>query len=274
MTGIRKWPFRLKETVWAGERIDRLWGGNHIGEAYLFADSEEFLRQQGIFVAQGGAPLIKYIDVGSPLSVQVHPGGDRGKDELWIVDEVREDAAVYIGFLHNTSDEMILDSCDRGTILSLMRRYPVEKGNIFWIPGGTIHCAEGFSFFEVQNERDVTYRLYDHGRNRNLQQREALSVLDKKAVLPFLVRKTEQEIGELLPFQCVLCRDENDIFENAATPCIYTMLSEKASFCGAEISLGTSFFVPENTFVYGKGAYLKIEWKSLCEKGEIQRITL
>ncbi|MBQ1251379.1 MAG: class I mannose-6-phosphate isomerase [Firmicutes bacterium] len=274
MTEIQKWQIRLKETVWAGERMFDLFGREHIGEAYLFSGSVDFLRERGISVAEGALPLIKYIDVGAPLSVQVHPCGARGKDELWIVDEVTDRAAVYIGFSRDTSKEEILDGCENGTILSLMRRFPVAKGDIFWIPGGTVHCAEGISFFEVQNERDVTYRLYDHGRKRELQREDALCSADTSSLLSVSVRKTAKEIEGLFPFRCVLCEESAPFGDETTAPCVYTMMSEASTFCGEKAPLGTSFFVPKKTLVRGRGPYLKTEWISVGEDDVKQRLTL
>ena len=152
----------LKPTVWAGEKL-----GKGIGEAYLLSSEEK------------DVPLIKYIDAAGALSVQVHPKGDRGKDEMWIIDDVYKDAEVYIGFRRSVSENELRDSLKSDKIFSLMQRVSVSPGDIFWIPGGTIHAAKGISFFEIQHNRDITYRLYDYGRGRILHWTEGLCTLDR-----------------------------------------------------------------------------------------------
>lgn len=170
-----------KESVWAGDKL-----GEGIGEAYLFSalpDCCSFFfdgrRLEDILC--GEMPLIKYIDAEGSLSVQVHPcfdGEKRGKDELWIIDDVYEDCEVYIGFRRDVSLAEVRRSCENGSILSLMESVNVAKGDVIYIPGGTIHAARGISFFEVQHSLDVTYRLFDYGRERELQLDAGLTALN------------------------------------------------------------------------------------------------
>lgn len=122
-------------------------------------------------------PLIKYIDAAGPLSVQVHPKGIEGKDELWIIDEVYEDPEVYIGFRRSISKETFEAFAKNGDLFSLMQKISVSPGDVLYIPGGMIHGAKGISFLEIQHSRDVTYRIYDYGRGRPIQWEEGCRAL-------------------------------------------------------------------------------------------------
>ncbi|MBR5329664.1 MAG: class I mannose-6-phosphate isomerase [Firmicutes bacterium] len=171
----------LRQTLWAGDKA-----GKGIGEAYLFSALTErpSRSEKGTPLFQwwgGDVPLIKYIDAKGALSVQVHPKttADRqGKDELWIVDDLYPDAAAYIGFRRDVTKEEVRRCCADGSILSLMQRIPLQTGDMVYIPGGTIHAVRGVAFFEVQHSLDVTYRLFDYGRGREISLDAAMEHLN------------------------------------------------------------------------------------------------
>lgn len=130
--------------------------------------------------------LVKYIFTSQPLSVQVHPDGghDRaagsrqmGKDECWLVMDAKPDAKVAIGFRQPVSQNTIRAAALDGTLEDLLAWFPVQKGHFFYIPAGTVHAiGAGISLIEVQQNNDVTYRLYDYGRQRDLHLDDALKV--------------------------------------------------------------------------------------------------
>ena len=117
--------------------------------------------------------LIKLIDAARDLSVQVHPDdayalaheGQYGKTEAWIVLDAAEGAFLYEGFTREITQEEFRQSIEAGTLTQLLRRIPVKKGDVLFIPAGTIHaiCA-GVLVAEVQQNSNVTYRVYDYGR--------------------------------------------------------------------------------------------------------------
>ena len=137
--------------------------------------------------------LIKLIDAAKDLSVQVHPG-DRyarrhehqpGKAEMWYVLEAEPGAAVYYGFARAVTRKEIRRSLQDNTLTKLLQRVPVSAGDRFFIPPGTVHAiGAGILMAEIQQNSNVTYRLYDYGRldadgyPRPLQIEQALAVLE------------------------------------------------------------------------------------------------
>ncbi len=119
--------------------------------------------------------LVKYIFTSQGLSVQVHPSdaqapaGHRGKEECWLVLNAEPGARLGIGFERALSaDEMRTAALD-GSIEALMTWHPVQPGDFFYIPAGTVHAiGAGIALIEVQQNSDITYRLYDYGRPREL----------------------------------------------------------------------------------------------------------
>ncbi len=120
--------------------------------------------------------LVKMLDVHNRLSVQVHPDDDTafdrhnsyGKCEAWYVLEAAPEAKVYIGFKREVSAEEFLERCTSETLEEVLNVYTPKKGDFFFIPSGTIHSAgNGLILAEIQQLSDVTYRIYDWGREHN-----------------------------------------------------------------------------------------------------------
>ena len=117
--------------------------------------------------------MIKYIDAEQNLSVQVHPGEryarkhaeDGGKNEMWYVLAADEGAFLYLGFNRDVTKQQVRKACKDGTVEGLLNRIPVKKGEVFYVPAGTIHAiGAGCLICEIQQTSDATYRLYDYGR--------------------------------------------------------------------------------------------------------------
>jgi mannose-6-phosphate isomerase len=146
-------------------------GGNPVGEIWFEVPGE----------ADGstGGPelLIKYLFTSDRLSVQVHPddataqkqGYPRGKDEAWLVLAADPHASIAIGTLNPmTRDELRAASLD-GSIEKLLDWKSVKKDDSYYTPAGTIHAiGPGLTVIEVQQNVDLTYRLYDYGSDREL----------------------------------------------------------------------------------------------------------
>lgn len=119
--------------------------------------------------------LVKYIFTSDALSVQVHPAdaqapkGSRGKEECWYVIAAEPGAKLGIGFRqHLDADQMRAAALD-GSIEQLLEWHEVRPGSFFYIPAGTVHAiGAGVQLIEVQQNSDITYRLYDYGRPREL----------------------------------------------------------------------------------------------------------
>lgn len=117
--------------------------------------------------------LIKFIDAKDNLSIQVHPDnayalkneGQYGKTEMWYVVDAAEDAFLYYGFKDEISEEEFRQRIEEDTLLEVLNAAPVKKGDVFFIESGTIHAiGKNILIAEIQQNSNVTYRVYDYGR--------------------------------------------------------------------------------------------------------------
>ena len=124
--------------------------------------------------------LAKYLFTGERLSVQVHPRAEFsptgiGKDECWLVTGVQPGARIALGFAAPATTADIRAAALDGTIESLMAWHEVQVGDFFYVPSGTVHSmGPGLTLLEIQQNTDITYRLFDYGRPRELHLDEAL----------------------------------------------------------------------------------------------------
>ena len=114
-----------------------------------------------------------FIDASSNLSIQVHPSNDYalknehqyGKTEMWYVLDCVPGAYLYYGFTHEISKEEFAERIKNNTLTEVLNAVPVHKGDCFFIPSGTLHAiCQGIVVAEVQQNSNVTYRVYDYGR--------------------------------------------------------------------------------------------------------------
>jgi mannose-6-phosphate isomerase len=143
----------------------------------------------------GGDPelLVKYLFTSEHLSVQVHPtdaeaqraGYKRGKDEAWLVLAADPGATVALGTTRTMSkDELRAASLD-GSIEHLLDWKPVKAGDFIYSPAGTIHAiGGGLTVIEIQQNVDLTYRLYDYGSDRELHLDAGVAVSDARPFEP------------------------------------------------------------------------------------------
>lgn len=117
--------------------------------------------------------LIKLIDAKNDLSVQVHPNdeyamkaaGEFGKTECWYILDCDEGAELIFGFNKEISKEEFRRSVEEGTFLQYVNREKVKKGDLFFIEAGTLHAiGKGILLAEIQQNSNITYRVYDYGR--------------------------------------------------------------------------------------------------------------
>ncbi len=135
--------------------------------------------------------LIKLLDAKKDLSIQVHPSdayaleheNQYGKTECWYILDCEPGAFLYYGFEYVISQAEFAQRIQDGTLPSVLHRVPVHKGDVFFIPSGTIHAiCKGIVLAEVQQNSNVTYRVYDYGRlgsdgkPRQLHIKQALAV--------------------------------------------------------------------------------------------------
>lgn len=127
--------------------------------------------------------LVKYLFTSEKLSVQVHPSdaqappGGRGKEECWLVLGAQPGASLAIGFAQEISADAMRAAALDGTIEDLLVWHPVQAGDFFYLPAGTVHAiGAGLSLVEIQQNCDITYRLFDYGRPRELHLDQAIEV--------------------------------------------------------------------------------------------------
>lgn len=140
--------------------------------------------------------LVKFIDARQKLSVQVHPDdeysklheqGQLGKTEMWYVLKADKDAELIYGFYRDMDSDAVRQSVKDGTIEKYLQKVKVRQDDVFYIPAGTVHgIGAGNLIVEVQDNSNLTYRLYDYdrvdkyGQKRELQLEKALAVADLK----------------------------------------------------------------------------------------------
>ena len=127
--------------------------------------------------------LVKYLFTSEKLSVQVHPSdaqapnGQRGKEECWLVLDAEPGATLGIGFKEDIGRDAMRQAALDGSIEDALEWHPVKAGDFFYLPAGTVHAiGPGLTLVEVQQNSDITYRLYDYGRPRELHLDEGLAV--------------------------------------------------------------------------------------------------
>ncbi|MEP3145200.1 class I mannose-6-phosphate isomerase [Qipengyuania citrea] len=168
-------PKKVVEKVWGRNDLPDYFGGyssRQIGEIWF----EPPTANDGL--------LVKYLFTSEKLSVQVHPSdqdaqslglGERGKEECWLVLEAEAGAAVALG-LNGTHDlEEVHKAAVDGSIEDMLVWHDAKVGDFFHVPAGTIHAiGPGLVLLEVQQNTDITFRLFDYGRPRELHLDQAL----------------------------------------------------------------------------------------------------
>jgi len=207
-------PFRLRpwfsERVW-GKQDLRPWYESTgtrepVGEAWL--TGPECIVESGVFTGRtlaaisseigGEFPLlIKILFPNDKLSVQVHPddaqaqsaGQVRGKTECWYVLEAEPGATVALGLKPGVGAAEVSASVAGGTMEELLEQVPVSVGDMLFVDAGTVHAiGPGVVLLETQQTSDITYRLYDYGRPRELHLEQGIAVL-----------KSQTEAGKIKP---------------------------------------------------------------------------
>lgn len=140
----------------------------------------------------GGAdlPLLaKYIFTSERLSIQVHPNDEQaharglasGKTECWYILDAEPDAVIGLGVTRELAPAELRAAALDGSIEQLMDWRPVKGGDFILVPPGTIHAiGAGISLLEFQQNADVTYRLYDYGRPRELHLEDGVAVANAR----------------------------------------------------------------------------------------------
>jgi mannose-6-phosphate isomerase len=236
--------------LWGGRRLANLLsaplpGNGPIGEAWLLSDRDDYPslvangplkgRTLGQLLEQWPQQLLgklsgrfrrfpvllKFLDVRDTLSVQVHPAdrhvkyipaGETGKTEAWVVVEAGTKSRIYAGLKPGTTTDTLQKALANGTVADRLASFTPKPGDGVFIPAGTVHSIGDVVVFEVQENSDVTFRLYDWdhidaktGRPRPLQVDQAMACIDfaKGAIGPVtpVVEEAKPVLRERL-FDC------------------------------------------------------------------------
>jgi mannose-6-phosphate isomerase len=167
-------PTRLNATFY-----EKIWGSTNLEP--WFPNSEKKIGEVW-FTAEPPLPiLVKFLFTSGKLSVQVHPAGPRpqGKTEMWYILRAAPGARIALGFREPVSRERLRDAARSGEIESLLAWFAVKAGETYFTPARTVHAiGAGIALCEIQQNSDVTYRLYDYGRPRELHLEQAAAVAD------------------------------------------------------------------------------------------------
>ena len=221
----------FKERVWGGRNLERLYGkslpaGKLIGESWEISDrpgdasvitngplagrdlrwlmenhEAELLGESDAL--NGRFPLlIKILDAQEKLSLQVHPPADKAaalggepKTELWHIADATPGAELFVGLRRGATRAEFERKVQDGTVADCFHRLPVKTGDTMFLPSGRVHAiGAGLVIFEVQQNSDTTYRVFDwnrvglDGQPRELHVAESLTSIDFEDFEPALVR--------------------------------------------------------------------------------------
>lgn len=289
-------PFRLKPVyknyLWGGTKLISDWGkkpesetlaeswelASHNDGDNIILDGEyknltlsEVVKKFPAVVSQKFNPsetfplMVKLIDAKLPLSIQVHPFNEyarrvehsRGKTEAWYILGHEEGAFIYMGFARNVGRSDFEEAIENGSLTELLRKVYVKDGDTFFIPAGTIHAiGAGITLAEIQENSNLTYRVYDYGRKgpdgktRELHIDKALDVTNTFPLNITPPGKTESVIVSCNKFHVERKRAPFSDKTNQESFNFMLCLDGEAEFsCGeflCELVKGENIFVPAN----------------------------
>jgi mannose-6-phosphate isomerase len=169
-------PIRLTPSL-----REKVWGRTHL--APWFPDSEQPIGEAWYLTDHELPLLVKLLFTSEKLSVQVHPedgeDGPRGKTEMWHILDAEPGATIALGFREPLTRERLRQATRTGDVEQLLNWIPVHPGETYFTPAHTVHAiGAGIVLCEIQQNSDVTYRLWDYGRPRELHVEQALAVCD------------------------------------------------------------------------------------------------
>lgn len=241
--------------------------------------------------------LIKFIDANQNLSIQVHPddeyakaneNGSLGKTEMWYVLDADADAKLVYGLSRKTTAEKIRASVLNGTVGKYLQKVPVKKDDVFFIEAGMIHAiGKGILVAEIQENSNLTYRLYDYdrvdknGHKRELHLDKALAVANlseaPKPKQPMRVLKYERGCASEFLCRCKYFQVERLLLNTERCRDMVPFATDSVSFqvllcikgCGTifygdehlPFMKGDCIFVPADSVqlkLHGKAQFLKV----------------
>lgn len=211
--------------------------------------------------------LIKLIDAKENLSVQVHPSDEYaikklnsfGKTEMWHIIDADEGCGLYVGFKKDYSRKEVEESLNNGTILNLLNFFKVKPGDTFFIEAGTIHAiGKGVRLIEIQQNSDITYRLYDYlrkdknGNYRELHIKRALDVINYKKYAKPQVNQELLAKSKYFTVKRVELNRELELVANKNSFITFTFLDGEGKVDDISYKKFDTFFLP-----YGHSCHIK-----------------
>ena len=213
--------------------------------------------------------LIKLIDAKQDLSVQVHPSDEYalknehsfGKSEMWHILSCDKHAGIYIGLKQDSSKEEIEKMLKEGTVLDALNFVEVQPGETYLINPGTIHAiGKGVRLIEIQQNSDLTYRLYDYnrvgndGKPRQLHIEKALQVIDYQK---YVLNKNQSSLLADTPYfkvQRIEIKDKLTLKANNGSFMSFTFIKGNGFVDDIPYQQFNTFFLP-----YGEECEIKGE---------------
>ena len=180
---------------------EKVWGRRRL--APWFPDAEQSIGEVWFLAGRELPLLVKLIFTAERLSVQVHPDdgedGPRGKTEMWHILEAEPGAAIALGFREPIARERLREVARSGEIEALLNWVEVKAGETYFTPAHTVHAiGAGIVLCEIQQNSDVTYRLWDYGRPRPIHVEQAAAIADLRvhpgAVHPVKLAEGAEEL--------------------------------------------------------------------------------
>jgi mannose-6-phosphate isomerase len=163
--------------------LEKVWGATHLEP--WFRDTAQKTGEVWLEGDPGLPLLIKFLFTTGKLSVQVHPGDEYaaehhqslGKTEMWHVLRAEPGAKIAAGFHQPVTKAQLEAAARSGEIENLLEWFDARAGDTFFLPAGTVHAiGPGLAMLEIQQNSDITYRLYDYGRPRELHLERGIAV--------------------------------------------------------------------------------------------------
>ena len=231
----------------------RIWGSRDLQP--WFPNPAEKIGEVWFSVSDAHPLLVKFLFTTEKLSVQVHPrddyaalhhNGSRGKTEMWHILRADPGAVIALGFKREISREELRAASETGEIEHLLRWIPVNAGETYLTPAGTVHAiGGGLALCEIQQNSDITYRLYDYGRRRELHLDHGETVSDLGTHPGVSIEKVEcahfetQQMNISARVRHCSKRDE-----------LLIVLNGSGTIAGERFRLGEVWHVPEGTSAF------------------------
>ena len=304
---MKIYPMRLKpycrKTIWGGYRLASEFGKGESGE--LIGETWELSARNGASAVVDGGEydgktlyelvneypdmvkkgfsasrfplLIKFIDAADDLSIQVHPDDayataytdDSGKTEMWYIVDAAPGAGIVYGLKEKYDRESFKKALDGGELEKLLNRVEVRKGETYFIPSGMVHAiCRGVLICEIQQNSDITYRVYDYNRRQSDGTFRKLHVNDALNVIRDFDRDMSGAHGDYLAdcgyFRVKKLEDPNEtirVGDESFTALVCTDGGASIRYGGEtyDVDKGDCFFIPAGAGevgLYGHGTVL------------------